>query len=456
MGGSSRGGSPLTANMFETLPTELILDIFELVDKADLKSLRFVLKRFNVIAPVILFRSVSASPHAQDLEILRLISKHEAFRHHVQEITYFEVYFHVGFHYDIPNESLDPTLQPDVHVSAIASAIARMPKLQRLILKNHWFQPRANPSYLYSDEEAVNTALYGPHTSRRFSMATLKPHCIAAERGRRTFDFGFKVMCKALAISDIRLRSFFIDYVQTDDHWVRRGDEIDTSGLRVDTLLKMSPHDVEHACKTFRHLRQISLSLFYQVTLCPGAKDNLAKILAATENLEDLRLNFGDRCPSRAYLKDCFKACTWPRLRTLHLSNAFVDGKELANIVYRHRRTLKSLHLWRIYLQNNDWWTWAKSVQPWISSGALEQIEFTTTWYENRYKESKLRKKRVGAFWIKSECCLRNYILLGYYKRDCCHTSRFLSKNRTDEEIIKILHIVPPKNTPFELNLSIG
>jgi len=37
-----------------------------------------------------------------------------------------------------------PTLQPDIdaHVSIIAAALARMLKLRRLILKNHWLPPR--------------------------------------------------------------------------------------------------------------------------------------------------------------------------------------------------------------------------------------------------------------------------------------------------------------------------
>jgi hypothetical protein len=440
--------SSLTANMLVTLPTELILNIFRLVDKAGLKTLRLVSKRCNAIAPEILFSSVSASPHTQDLEILRLISEHEDFRHYVREITYFEVYFHFGRHpiigacsmfkpysifEPIESETLeDPTLRPEVHVSTIASAIAKMPNLRRLVLKNHWLPPRDHSSYIYSDEEMGNTALHGPRTSRGFDPMPEKPYGVAVGREGREFDYGFEVMSNALEISGVHLQSFSVDYVQGKDlNWL-------PDGLHLDTFLKMSPRDVEHACNAFRHLRQISLSLSRWVNNTSGATDNLAKILATTENLEDLKLNFGHTRLLGAHLKDLFGTCTWRRLRTLRLSNALVDGKELANIVYRHRKTLKSLHLWRIYLEN-DWWTWAESVQPWISSCSLERIEFTPAWYEKRYQSRKLRKRQGGSFWIKLECCLKSYILLGHYKRDCCHTSRFLTKHRTDEEVMRIL-----------------
>ena len=49
----------------QAFPTEILLIIFGFVEKADLKSL--VSRIFNVIAPKILFRSVSASPHVEDL-----------------------------------------------------------------------------------------------------------------------------------------------------------------------------------------------------------------------------------------------------------------------------------------------------------------------------------------------------------------------------------------------------
>ena len=111
----------------QAFPPEILLNIFGFIEKADLKVLRLVSRRFNAIAPVILFMSVNASPHDDDLEVLQLISEHSIFRHYVREVIYFEVYFHLYRQTYSPVETAkDPTLQPGVHVSIIATALARM------------------------------------------------------------------------------------------------------------------------------------------------------------------------------------------------------------------------------------------------------------------------------------------------------------------------------------------
>jgi hypothetical protein len=58
----------------ETLPLEIILVIFRLANKANLKSLRLVSRAFNPIAASILFMSVNASPHDEDPEVLGFIA----------------------------------------------------------------------------------------------------------------------------------------------------------------------------------------------------------------------------------------------------------------------------------------------------------------------------------------------------------------------------------------------
>ena len=424
----------------QALPYEILFIIFGFVEKADLKSLRLVSRIFNVIAPVILFRSVSVSRHAEDLEVFRLISEHSVFRHFVQELIYFEVYFctiedHRPRHH--------PALQPDLdtHVSIIAAALARMPKLRGVILKNHGLPPRDDPNYTYSREDMENDtlALYGPRTSRHLKQAR---YSIPVKSGE--YDDGFKIMRNALAISDLRLQSFCVDYVEheiPDSGYLPYLD-----GLRLATFSNMSARDLEYTCNAFRHLRKISLSLdWYEYTtrwsgstrhkIYSGAEHNdLVEILATANNLEELNLNFtvlGDhvRNWSRSSpLNHILRTCTWPRLQSLYLSYHHVDGKELADFVYRHRKTLKSLHFWQIYLQGG-WWTWAESVQPWISS-SLERIKFTPSWYEQRYRGDSRRP------WIESEDCLKSYILTGH-KRDCCRVSSCKRTQWTDEEITK-------------------
>jgi hypothetical protein len=414
----------------QAFPAEILLNIFGFNEKADLKVLRLVSRKFNVIAPVILFKSVNASPHAEDLEVLRLISEHSIFRHCVREVVYFEVYFHIGECLFKPIETAkDPTLQPDVHASIIAAALARMPNLRGLILKNHWLPPRDDPAYIYSEEERENAALHGPRSSQYFPMAEEKPYAIPVRCHLGRYDYGFEVMCNALSILDLHLQSLSVDYISIPP-WSSRL----SYGLYPATFLKMSPLDLEYTCNAFRHFRNISLGLNWLCDNLPAIRHNnpIPKIFAAAENLEELKLNFNmvynENINWSLPLNSILGTCTWPRLQSLYLSYKHVDGKELADLVYRHHKTLKSLRLWQIHLRKGNWWTWAESAQPWISS-SLERIEFTPSWYE----------KRRGASWIESECCLKNYILLGHYKRDCCPVSRFISKDQTDEEVIKIL-----------------
>jgi hypothetical protein len=427
----------------QAFPTEILLNIFGFVEKAGLKALRLVSRRFNAIAPVILFMSVNASPHDEDLEVLQLISEHSIFRHYVREVIYFEVYFHIDEFYRKPIETAkDPTLQPGVHVSIIAAALARMPNLRGLILKNHWLPPRDDPAYVYSEEDLKNPAPYGPRTSRHFPPEeirlrdTIPVECeIGHQPGSDGYDYGFEVMHNALATSDLwHLQSLSVDYIYNEYDCKYISPWPFPHGLYPATFLKMSPLDLEYTCNAFRHFRKISLGLNWE-SFHSGAtthKYNLAKILGAAENLEELKLNFNmvsnydDECFSWP-LHHILGTRTWSRLQSLYLSNKHVDGKELADLVYRHHKTLKSLQLWRIHLQRGlNWWTWAESAQPWISS-SLERIEFTPSWYEKRFEAS-----------LESECCLKNYILLGHYKRDCCPASRLFSKDQTDEEVIRI------------------
>jgi F-box-like len=170
-----------------TLPLELIFIIFHLVNKADLKSLRLVSRRFKAIATSILFLSVSASPHDEDLEALQFVADHPVLRTLVQEIVYFEVYFHRGrwaIHktHDIrryqkvrswkTDAFKDPTWDPDTHIDIIAKALSRMPNIRRVILRNHWCAPRdiiRNPRSYRMEE--IDQAVSGPRSSRNYRMS---------------------------------------------------------------------------------------------------------------------------------------------------------------------------------------------------------------------------------------------------------------------------------------------
>jgi hypothetical protein len=73
----------------QRLPTEILLDIYWSVNKPDFKSRRLASKRLNLIAASVLVKSVNASPHAEDLEVLELISSHLDLCQFVQEVCLF-------------------------------------------------------------------------------------------------------------------------------------------------------------------------------------------------------------------------------------------------------------------------------------------------------------------------------------------------------------------------------
>jgi hypothetical protein len=293
----------------------------------------------------VLYKSVNASPHVKDLEVLDLISRCPDLSQFVREVVYFEVYYHLdhpyhnrqfpryNVHYMIaepeiwPESTLffeqtglfeeDPTLQPEVHVETIARALSRMPNLRGVILKNNWRHPRDYPGSLPVIMIPYNP-IYGPRSSRHYPILELQPHGISIMRntslhGLSRFDYGFGIMCRALSISNTLLQTFSVDYLY--------GKHSVTSGLFPATFSSVSSSELEHACNAFRSLRKISLSLDSDCpTLCGGKwhlKDSLAKMLAATDKLEELTVNFNCQYDHNSLLHDCLGTRTWPRLRPL-------------------------------------------------------------------------------------------------------------------------------------------
>jgi len=83
-------------------------------------------------------------------------------------------------------------------------------------------------------------------------MAEEKPYAIPF-RCDFGYGYGFKIMRNTLAISDLRLQSFCVDYIDTNSdlrYPLRLG------GLHLPTNSKMSVRDLEYTCNAFRHLSQ--------------------------------------------------------------------------------------------------------------------------------------------------------------------------------------------------------
>ena len=205
-------------------------------------------------------------------------------------IRFFVIMFEieVDFHMNSSKQPEQQKIQLCNRISIIAATLARMPKLQGLILKNHWLPPRDSPSYIYFDKDIKNVALYGPRTSRHFLMAEENPYAIPVKCDfgqSENYDYGFKIMRNALAISDVRLKSFCVDYINNSE--LTSPTRLD--GLHLSTFSKMS---TRYTCNAFRYCRKISLSLDWYTMNPDDEHNNLVEILAAVKNMEELTLSF--------------------------------------------------------------------------------------------------------------------------------------------------------------------
>jgi F-box-like len=419
------------------LPSEILFNIFQFTDNAALKSLRLCSRRFRGIASPVLFRTVNASPHEIDLEVLVLIAEDPTLCHFVRTIVYYEVYFHLSEFVLIPEDPEpmynvsqipedhplrtsalnDPTLQLDKHVEYIAHALSRMPRVREVIFKNHWLPLQDDDGSGLGEISGVR----GPRSSRNYPIGAHKPYGLTVERSASylpshepsKYDYGLGVMCRALSKSERSIEKFSVDYIYKSSGAIAF--RYLPGGFYSDTFLSMSPDDLAHACNAFRHLRKISLSCAYQTedaNKC-NLKDSMARMLAAAKDLEELTIDFNEghfHYPLTAVLG----SHAWPRLRLLDIHNKAVHEEEFVDLVYRHRQTLKCLRFSWIYFVHGSWWTWADHLRSWGPSSSIEQMEFGCLNYLDR-KE----------FYGVPGCCLVHYIFGGGLKCDSpyCHAS---------------------------------
>jgi hypothetical protein len=75
-------------SMLESLPLELLLEIFSYVDLADIKNIRLASSILRSAAAGLLFQRIYISAHPLDLEVFKYITRDENLRRGVQEIVY--------------------------------------------------------------------------------------------------------------------------------------------------------------------------------------------------------------------------------------------------------------------------------------------------------------------------------------------------------------------------------
>ncbi|KAI1402540.1 hypothetical protein F4819DRAFT_276391 [Hypoxylon fuscum] len=357
----------------ERLPPELSLQVFKYLLKVDLKSLRLVSRNINSITTKLLFNRAYASLHLKDLEILSAISRHPTIRLAVEEIVYSGVFFHHGQHSDQESgpgreyyyariEEDKITLRDREDVTITCRALASMPNIRTVTLTNYW-----------------------PH-----DYATRK----SPGNARINIDRGFSVMCRAVSISDLPVQEFSVDYASHHRNGV-------TAGLSAASFL-LDPYELKYCCAAFRRLRRISLSLSkpkkdeeWDILM----EGNVAKVLAAATELEELTLNFTIRS-NNVPLEKYTGTHTWPCLRSLKLCEKELPQTELVGLLHRHRQTLKTLCLEEVNLEDGTWQSLVEETRQWLR---LESVSFH--WLG----------ERVDPWNIKTPFCdeLEKYMLHG-------------------------------------------
>ncbi|OJD15458.1 hypothetical protein AJ78_04299 [Emergomyces pasteurianus Ep9510] len=397
----------------EILPAEVTGEIFRNLSKESLKIVRLTSKKLSALSSPLLFDRIYASSHLHDLEVLSAISRHPVLSLYIQKMVFSGVFFHspskksdnksiseLDFekglqYYKRRVEEQNVTLQCREDFAIISTALARMPNIQMIVLTNHWFPTRdllndcTYHTRVYGSEDHYKEARFGGPFSRCYPPFAEQPSGkqLKLPGGIRKYvkiDHGFKVMCRALSIARVPVQMLSIDYFTPI-----RNAKAAAPGISVGSFC-LSPRDLNHFVNAFRHLRKISFSFYMDrsdnnwdlrddsdadnpgdewLALMEG---KVAKVFTAATHLEELTIDFSqsvDRIP----LCKFFGAHTWPRLQLLKLFHKEMDQNEMVQLLRRHCKTLKVLHLYFIIIKNGGWPEVAEVMRECV---ALQSLSF--------------------------------------------------------------------------------
>lgn len=389
------------------VPSELCIEIFGGISRSDLKSIRLVSKKLNALSSPLLFTRVYASLHLKDLEVLSAISRHPILSLFVKEIVYSGVFFHLSkikasrnvseeeplSQYNLERgreyyrqrvEESEMILRDREDVAIISTALSRMPNIRMVTLTNHWRPTRDLLGKCSWSERFLGLvdlpegARFGGPLSRVYPSYAKVPCGLPLrigdpKTGGMSIDHGFRVMSRALSIANARVRMLSIDYFNDSSRSLRSRL---TSGISPGSF-HMSPRDFVHSCNAFRYLHKVAFSLWMENTdnewdiLMQG---NIAKLLAAAEELEALTFDFNhtvDNIPLEKFLG----SLTWPRLRSIRLFRKEMHQEELAGLLERHCKTLKVLCLDSVNLKSGTWLDTAEEIRGCLSLGFISLCE---------------------------------------------------------------------------------
>ena len=368
------------------VPQELLLHICQFLDKEDVRSARLTCSALNIAASPFLIRAVWLSPRPDDWKVLKQIVKHPLFSKTTKAIWFdvtlcvlcggecldFDVFkksLLKGIREEIKNvpplalswsslrqchekyqqayvsqESMQDYLDggtgpPSQLFKCMHLALTLLPNAVSLALSEkrwHNLKGKLGKNECNASEPPNHTSCYRSDiVSNRMRLLTAG----SANHPQRCTQWrlGFLAISVALGGCLNNIRSFEV-------HAIGR------NGLSQD-FFRMSPIEIEWACKAFQDIESLSLTL---ETYDPGSGEDweqllssgtIGKVISAARQLTSLELSLAGSVGTVTTLPGLVGRDHWPKLRSISFSNMIIDTTELQAFLLSHKTTLNWLRL---------------------------------------------------------------------------------------------------------------
>ncbi|KAI9716907.1 MAG: hypothetical protein M1812_005056 [Candelaria pacifica] len=365
------------------VPPELLITIFKYLPKSDIKSVRLVCKEFEATASLCLIDRVYISTLSVDIKIFLEIQQHPVFSKTARELVWYDDYYFIELGY-ITETLHNPDFDPDAHewdetflsdlkerdsvlqsgadFSALCTGLASMKGLNCITLVD-------------SQEDAGD---YHPPGLRpkRPQKSGWPMYLEPGPVWRRKYSpfRGFINLIHAMSIVRPAAREFTVK---------------SKTGLPTALFLE-AQLDLRHMCNAFQNLSKIELSLNSSarryVSRHPSEvyfeeSGNFSETLLAASRLESLTLtagwshSWGADTYTRPHLRLVLGTGSWPFLRHLQLSYFSTTQDEIAALIYRHVRTLRSIYMFKLWLSDGSWCDLLATMRLWSVYPQHLQIE---------------------------------------------------------------------------------
>lgn len=378
------------------IPTELLFEILGYLDSEDLRNAALVCHEFHLVAHALLFKRVSISPLAHDIDRFLAIARVGHLREAVEEVVWKEIQFEGQEHgqrdmfsrlvvdhlagqtewappllfggclsamptRDRLNAMRDSLLADYVEqginsreeqaLGALVEALLSMPKLKKFIsiVQLDEFDDIA-PHTTFEPLTLNEMRLYFPMSDHAVRQT------IFSDSIERPFN-GLLTMLRAMSRVEGKIESI---------EAVRLEGTIDDHGISWRKFMSSEAHHDEYL-HAFKCLRQIKLSLSGNYDEDRRWFTGLRDCLEAAERLELLELSVICEGPSKLRTSPVWTAeqllgtQSWNNLHTVVLSNFSFTTNSLVAFLKRHQRCLRNLRLEEPRLLSpSD--TWRKAV----------------------------------------------------------------------------------------------